>query len=79
MPKKFTVRIDDKIADEINILAKKTRIPKARLTAQAYELLIEVYNQLKEIYDEEVVNLNLIEVINKSRKKDVRGYKNESS
>ena len=69
MAKKLTIRVDDKIAREIDLLSKRTHIPKSRLTAQAYELLLELYEQLREVYNGEIVDINLIEMINKIKDK----------
>jgi predicted transcriptional regulator len=72
MAKKITIRLDDEIAQKINELARKTQIPKARLTKQAYLLLFACYQQLSEQYKEQIVNLNLINLLNNDtrQKKD---------
>ena len=71
MAKKITIRIDDETAKQIDELSVRTQIPKVRLTKQAYELLFAAYDALRQNYDEDAVNLNLLEFlrsnINRSR------------
>ncbi len=70
MSKKITVRIDDETARKIDELSRKTQIPKVRLTKQAYTLLLNLYKKLREAYNEDVVDLNLIDFINNNDAKD---------
>jgi predicted transcriptional regulator len=63
MAKKITVRIDDELALKLDELSEKTQIPKVRLAKQAYALLIACYNQLKETYDEDLVDINFIDFL----------------
>ncbi|MFH1384496.1 MAG: ribbon-helix-helix protein, CopG family [Candidatus Omnitrophota bacterium] len=64
MAKKITLRLDDETVRKIDELARRTQIPKVRLSKQAYDLLFAVYKKLSETYKEEVVDINLIDFIN---------------
>ena len=75
MSKKITVRIDDETARKIDELSRKTQIPKVRLTKQAYTLLLSLYKQLRELYKEDVVDLNLMDFINNKDSKDSKDTK----
>ena len=75
MAKKITVRIDDETARKIDELSRKTQIPKVRLTKQAYTLLLSLYKQLRELYKEDVVDLNLMDFINNKDSKDSKDTK----
>ena len=75
MAKKITVRIDDETARQIDELSRKTQIPKVRLTKQAYTLLLSLYKQLRELYKEDVVDLNLMDFINNKDSKDSKDTK----
>lgn len=67
MGKKITFRLDDETARKIDELAARTQIPKVRLAKQAYDLLFSFYSTLQENYAPEVVNMNFIDFIQKTR------------
>ncbi len=70
MAKKITVRLDDETANKIDELSRRTHIPKVRLTKQAYDLLLSFYKELHNTYREEVVDINFIDLLSKSKNKD---------
>lgn len=63
MAKKITIRIDEELARKLDELSEKTQIPKVRLTKQAYTLLLALYNDLKEKYEDDVVDVNFVRLL----------------
>lgn len=72
MAKKITIRIDDETARMIDELSKRTQVPKVRLAKQAYSLLFSFYKKLTELYEEEMVDINFMEIV-----KNNNGEKNK--
>jgi hypothetical protein len=71
MAKKITIRIDEELARKIDELSEKTQIPKVRLTKQAYTLLLALYNDLKEKYEGDVVDVNFIRLLKSNHVRNV--------
>jgi hypothetical protein len=79
MSKKITILIDDETAKKIEDLARKTQIPKVRLTKQAYMLLFACYKHLSDKFHEEIVNLNFIDLMRNDGHDDTTKHANNDN
>ncbi len=60
--------IDAKLADELELLKEKTKVPKKALIEEAIRLLLQQYRSLTAIYKNGAVDKQFIEMVNDKMK-----------